>query len=75
MKKLKIILLFSLLLVCSFNNKTIYKNESKIEGVITDYKIDGNKLSLELKAKEKIIGFYYFKIASSNPVQPLTISS
>ena len=61
MKKLKIILLFSLLLVCSFNNKTIYKNESKIEGVITDYKIDGNKLSLELKAKEKIIGFYYFK--------------
>lgn len=36
-------------------------NETKIYGVLTGYKIDGNKLSFIIKGKEKIKGTYYIK--------------
>ena len=65
MKKLKIILLFSLIIVIPFsynyNLKSKYKNEENIDGTILNYKIDGNQLKLEVKGKEKIICYYYFK--------------
>ena len=37
-----------------------YSNETEIYGIITDYKIDGNQLTMQIKAKEKIIVTYYF---------------
>ena len=36
-------------------------NETLIKGYIHNYKIDGNKLTIEVIGKEKIIGNYYFK--------------
>ncbi len=42
--------------------KSNYNNSSKeFYGYITDYKIDDNKLTITLKAKEKILINYYFK--------------
>lgn len=76
MKKLKsllqskifiIISLFCLICYVFYNLKivkytSIWSEESSsIEGVIIDYKIDGDKLSLMLKNKEKIMVNYYFK--------------
>ena len=56
LKKLKIILLFSLIIVIPFsynyNLKSKYKNEENIDGTILNYKIDGNQLKLEVKGKE-----------------------
>ena len=74
MKKLRIWLLFSLYIIFNFfvflyvyyviNNKiyhTNYKgNESEIVGYINDFKIDGNKLTIFLKAKEMILVNHYF---------------
>ena len=74
MKRLKIILnskIFYILLIVitfiyffAFNNisrKTKIDLNSKIfEGIITNYKIDKNLLTLEIKGKEKIIAYYYF---------------
>ena len=37
-------------------------NEKEIYGYITDYKIDGDKLTITLKSKEKLLVNYYFKI-------------
>lgn len=37
------------------------ENIHNISGIIMDYKIDGDKLSITLKAQEKIMVFYYFK--------------
>ena len=68
LKKLRIILLLSLIVVIRVyyltnNNiyKTKYKDEKKITGLVNTYKIDGNKLSIELIGKEKIIVNYYFE--------------
>lgn len=51
-------------LVFSFtqSSKSKYPLETKeVEAVVTNYLVDGNKLNLEIKAKEKFIGNYYFK--------------
>ena len=67
MKKLKIILLFSLVLYVIFiiKNNIFFchydLNTKKIQGIIISYKIDGNYLSLIIKGKSKIKATYYFK--------------
>ncbi len=76
MKKLKILLqsktflflsLFFILMYLLITTKVIsYSskydiNTNVIEGTIINYKIDGDKLSLELQAKERIIANFYFK--------------
>ena len=65
LKKLKIILLFSLIL-CIFISYKIQNNyripvKDNLAGVVVDYKIDGSKLTLEIKAKNRYIANYYFK--------------
>lgn len=76
MQKLKIILqckqiffiIFAFSLFFVLINQTIYKPKTKIlktqtnfTGIVLNYKIDGNKLTIKLKAKEKILINYYFK--------------
>ena len=39
----------------------IQPNQTKIVGVITNIKTSGNLLTIEVKDKEKVIGYYYFK--------------
>ena len=71
MKKLKltlqfklilILLIFSLIYSFCFNVtfKSKYIDENVIYGYVTYYLIDGDKLSLELYGKEKILCNYYF---------------
>ena len=71
MKRLKLTLQFKLILILliislfySFYFNIIFKskytNETIIYGYITYYLIDGDKLSLELYGKEKILCNYYF---------------
>ena len=66
MKNINFIILL-LVIIFSFviTNLNIYKSkysgdENTISGVIYDYNIDGDKLTLYLKAKEKIVCNYYF---------------
>lgn len=75
LKKLRIILqskyLYFVLILCTLFY-VIYRNinlplskydgsEQKIIGMISSIKIDGNKLNIELNAKEKILVSYYIK--------------
>jgi len=70
LRKLKIPLQFKILIIVllsfvysfyfNINYKSKYSNEKNIYGYITHYLIDGNKLSLELMGKEKVICNYYF---------------
>ena len=66
LKKLKIILLFSLItfiyvFYITHNNiyHSKYSNESVIEGVINNYIIKENKIEIELIGKEKVLVNYY----------------
>lgn len=82
MKKLKIILnsryliivlifIYFICLVCnlSFNNKTTYQEKYyNISGVLLDYKIDNDKLTIILKEKEKIKGIYYLKSSKETDI-------
>ena len=64
MKKLKIILVFSFLILFLYNlnYKNKYNlNDTNIKGIIDKYKITNNKLKLEIKGKERIICNLYFK--------------
>ena len=74
MKKLKNILKFNILfyliifltiiIFITYNSleyKSIYTNETIFNGIITNYKIDNNKLKIYFKDKEKLIANYYFK--------------
>lgn len=74
MKRLKIILqskkflVFSLFLIILYvlvttkfiKYQSVYSNESTIEGIILEYNIDGDKLSMIINAKEKVQTTYYF---------------
>ena len=40
---------------------SIYNNESYFSGVVLNYNINGNKLTVNFKDKEKLVGNYYFK--------------
>lgn len=56
-----IIVLFSFIIT----NINLYKskysgNENTISGIIYEYSIDGNKLTMHIKSKEKLICKYYF---------------
>ncbi len=72
MKKSKIVLLYSLVIIVTIlyvfivtNNKlykTYYSKNTKIVmGSVLNYQIDGNQLKLEVKAKEKLLVNYYLK--------------
>lgn len=53
---------YSLCVTFLLSIKSVYNDETAvIVGKIIQYEIDGNKLKLTLKGKEKIIGYYYFK--------------
>ena len=61
-----ILLLFIIIYVFIFTKVIIYKskyaiNDTLFKGIITNYAINGDKLSLDIKAKEKLKGSYYFK--------------
>ena len=63
MKKLKIILVFSFLILFLYNLNPRSKyslDEKNIVGVIDKYKFNGNKLEMEVKGKERIICNLYF---------------
>ena len=61
------ILLFLLLIIYCFfyysytRDTNIDLNSDSFTGIITNYKIDKDLLTLEVKGKEKIVGYYYFK--------------
>ena len=76
MKRLKIILqskyfyfilILTTLIFVIFNNYIIkrqsiyYDNSNSVTGIIDDYHIDGDYLSINLKSKENINATYYFK--------------
>ena len=59
---LLILVLVTVLVRVNITKKEVYQNKrQEIEGIITKYNIDGDKLSLEVKAQEKLVGNYYFK--------------
>ena len=75
LKKLKIILQFNwfyyFLLLLSLiwvfiitvvvKYDSLYDKEDYFEGVVISKKIDGDKVSITFRAKEKLIGTYYLK--------------
>ncbi len=70
MKKSKNILQYSIYIILfisliysyiyNINFKSKFNDENVINGTVTYYIIDGNKLSIKLNSKEKIICTYYF---------------
>ena len=75
LKKLKIILQYNyiyyfllilsilyVILMININHKSIYSESTKeVSGIITDYKVIDDKITIYLKAKENILINYYFK--------------
>ena len=62
--KIFLILFGIIILIYIFfnNNKSIIDiNSKKFKGIIESYKIDGDKLTLQVKNKERIIANYYIK--------------
>lgn len=58
---ISIIIIIVSLIYISLDKESKYSiNDKTIEGYIHSYKIDGNKLSIEINALEPIIGSYYF---------------
>lgn len=57
-----ILIVILILTLIFLENKSVYTGkEEKICGQINDVLVDDNKATIEIKAKEKIIGYYYFK--------------
>lgn len=56
-----IALLYSLINNYFIKHSSIYTNETSFTGIINDYKIDGNKISIVFEDDEKIQGTYYLK--------------
>jgi len=56
-----IITLYILIMTKYISYESIYTNENIIEGKITSFNINGNKLSLDISSKEKIKATYYIK--------------
>lgn len=54
-------LLYFLITTIFIKHSSVYNDETSFVGTIIDYKIDGDKLSLTINGKEKIIGTYYFQ--------------
>ncbi len=54
-----------ILINANLKTNSKYKiNDKLIFGVLTNYSVDGGKLSLEITGKEKIVGTYYFETKS-----------
>ena len=57
-----ICIIYSLLIAFYLPSNSKYnQNDTEVIGKIIQYEIDGNKLKLTLKGKEKLILYYYFK--------------
>ena len=57
-----VFIIYSLLVTNLINYKSKYSiNTNKVIGIITKYNIDGDKLTIYLKAKESLIVTYYIK--------------
>ena len=54
-------IMLSVYIILNFNIKNSNLNIGKFNGVLVAYKIDGDKLSMQLKNKQKIIANYYIK--------------
>lgn len=55
-----LVIIYSFIFTTLIKHKSIYTGKEKtFECIVKEYKIDGNKLSLTLKSKEKLIGTYY----------------
>ena len=52
-------IMLSVYIILNFNIKNSNLNIDKFNGVLVAYKIDGDKLSMQLKNKQKIIANYY----------------
>ena len=62
-------LLLAILRIHLFPKTSKYQpNETKIEGIVLKYKIDGDHLSVTVKGREKVMVHYYFK----NELEKLT---
>ncbi|MBR4351216.1 MAG: DNA internalization-related competence protein ComEC/Rec2 [Bacilli bacterium] len=59
-----IVILYCSLFIILFNPKDI--NDNTITGYIYDYKTDGNKLTIKIKSKRRIIVNYYLKTETFN---------
>lgn len=57
-------IMLSVYIILNFNIKNFNLNIDKFNGVLVAYKIDGDKLSMQLKNKQKIIANYYIKTES-----------
>lgn len=57
-------IMLSVYIILNFNIKNSNLNIGKFNGVLVAYKIDGDKLSMHLKNKQKIIANYYIKTES-----------
>lgn len=57
-------IMLSVYIILNFNIKNSNLNIDKFNGVLVAYKIDGDKLSMQLKNKQKIIVNYYIKTES-----------
>lgn len=57
-------IMLSVYIILNFNIKNSNLNIYKFNGVLVAYKIDGDKLSMQLKNKQKIIANYYIKTES-----------
>ena len=57
-------IMLSVYIILNFSMKNSNLNMNKFNGVLIAYKIDGDKLSMQLKNKQKIIANYYIKTES-----------
>ncbi len=58
---LSVITIFLVILAFLIPKDSVYSlNTEEINGTINSFKIDGNMLRIDMKAKEKITAFYYF---------------
>lgn len=57
-----IFILLYVLIMVNIPRTSLYQGtESKLEGIVKDIKLNGNKLTLLIKGKEKVIANYYLK--------------
>ena len=56
-----ITLVYSLIYFSLPHKSIINPNQNTFIGIITNYKIAGDLLTIEIKGEEKVIGYYYFK--------------
>ena len=55
------LLIYAIYSTIIIKHNSIYTNETIFKGIVNNYKIDGNKVSILFKDKENLIGVYYLK--------------